>query len=246
MNGAEKRASVIGGAAGGIAGFLIARLRRSTRKGYFFYMLAGIGGGGLTGYGIARMARPAELRGMQAYPMKEERVILAGTYPSGDKGEKKVKWGQCALPDLPKHSNLDQWVVLQRRTPSRNRPTVSHSLAAYEALKSMSRLPTEEMVVMLLDNHNKVIGTSTISRGSRNQTLVDASALAQVAVASNASRMIMAHNHPSGESTPSADDVALTRRISEVGKLLGVHLVDHLIIGRDGYTSLTDTGVIPC
>lgn len=95
MNAAEKKAAMIGGAVGGLAGLVIAKLRRSTRKGCFFYTLAGVGGGGLAGYGFTRATQTGTLSGIELYPEREERIISGADYPSNESegSKKKTKYG---------------------------------------------------------------------------------------------------------------------------------------------------------
>lgn len=91
----------------------------------------------------------------------------------------------------------------------------------------------EHFVLMLLDTKNQVIGLHTVSIGDLSSSIVHPREVFKVAVAMGAASIIVAHNHPSGDTTPSPEDTAVTRRLSEAGELLGIEVLDHVIIGGD-------------
>lgn len=99
----------------------------------------------------------------------------------------------------------------------------------------------EYMYMICLNTKNRVIGVFEISHGNVNSSIVGAREIFQKALLANAVSIILAHNHPSGDPTPSREDVEVTKRIVEAGKILGVQLLDHLIIG-DQYVSLKEKG----
>lgn len=100
----------------------------------------------------------------------------------------------------------------------------------------------ECFVVLLLNTRNTVIGIHQVSQGTLNASLVHPREAAKAAILANAAAMILAHNHPSGDTTPSTEDVALTQRLKQVGELLGIPVLDHLVIGHDHFTSLKEKG----
>lgn len=124
------------------------------------------------------------------------------------------------------------------------RPTI-HSPADAAALVQyeMSVLEQEELRVLLLDTRNRVQDTVTVYRGSVNSSQVRVGELFKAAVRRNAAGLIVVHNHPSGDPTPSPDDIAVTRAIVQAGKLLDVEAVDHLIIGQGRFVSLKERGL---
>lgn len=124
------------------------------------------------------------------------------------------------------------------------RPTV-HSPADAAALVQyeMSALEQEELRVILLDTRNRVLHIETVYRGSVNSSQVRVGELFKAAVRRNAVAIIVCHNHPSGDPTPSPDDVAVTRAIVQAGKLLDINLLDHLVIGQGRYVSMKDRGL---
>ena len=100
----------------------------------------------------------------------------------------------------------------------------------------------EHFLALLLDSRHRLIRISPIAIGSLSATLVHPRELFKEAIAASAAAVIVAHNHPSGDPEPSADDVELTRRLIEGGSLLGIEVLDHLIIGTGGVVSLRAAG----
>lgn len=102
----------------------------------------------------------------------------------------------------------------------------------------------EEFVALLLDNRHRLIRLSPIAVGSLSATLVHPRELFKEAIAASAAAVLVAHNHPSGDPSPSEHDVQLTRRLEEAGRLLGIEVVDHLIVAAEGVVSLRAAGLI--
>jgi DNA repair protein RadC len=107
----------------------------------------------------------------------------------------------------------------------------------------MSALEQEQLRVILLDTRNRVLGIETVYQGSLNSSQVRVGELFKAAVRRNAAALIVVHNHPSGDPTPSPDDVAITRAIVQAGKLLDVEVLDHLVIGGGRHLSLKERGL---
>lgn len=103
----------------------------------------------------------------------------------------------------------------------------------------------EKVVAICLDVKNQPTAISTISMGTLHSSLVHPREVFKAAILSNAAGFILAHNHPSGELTPSKDDISVTERIKKAGELLGIDLLDHIIVG-DGqrYTSFREQGLM--
>jgi DNA repair protein RadC len=120
--------------------------------------------------------------------------------------------------------------------PSIKSPADAAALVQYE----MSALDQEELRVILLNTRNKVINIIFIYRGSLNCSQVRIGELFKRAISHSAASIIIVHNHPSGDPTPSADDIALTRGVIEAGHLLGIDVLDHLIIAKGSYISLKE------
>ena len=104
----------------------------------------------------------------------------------------------------------------------------------------MSFLEQEHMRLVLLDTKNRVLGMPTIYIGSLNTSMIRVGELFREAIRQNCAAIIVVHNHPSGDPTPSPEDVLVTKQIVEAGKLLDIEVLDHLIIGQQRYVSLKE------
>ena len=110
----------------------------------------------------------------------------------------------------------------------------------HEYLKGTDR---ENFVVLLLNTKNRVIGINTVSIGSLNASLVQPREVFKPAILSNSASIIIGHNHPSGDTSPSREDTALTKRLIKAGEILDITVLDHIIIGF-GYRSMKEQGEI--
>ncbi|WP_316838011.1 RadC family protein [Pedobacter nutrimenti] len=108
----------------------------------------------------------------------------------------------------------------------------------------LSDLPHEEFWMLILNRANHVKDKVLISRGGQSGTVVDTKIIFKNALDKNASYLILAHNHPSGNTKPSTEDLRLTRRISEAGKILDIPILDHIIIGDRSFFSFADEGLV--
>ncbi len=120
--------------------------------------------------------------------------------------------------------------------PTINSPADAAALVQYE----MAALEQEHLRVMLLDIRNRVLDIVDVYRGSLNSSQVRVGEVFRAAVRRNAGAVIVVHNHPSGDPTPSPDDIAITRAIVEAGRLLDIEVLDHLVIGRGKWVSLKE------
>ena len=108
----------------------------------------------------------------------------------------------------------------------------------------MRHYDREHFKAIFLNTKHYVIAVETVSVGSLNSSLVHPRELFKSSIKRSAAALILAHNHPSGDPTPSQEDIEITRRLVEVGNIIGIQVLDHIIIGDDGYVSLKETGVI--
>jgi DNA repair protein RadC len=115
--------------------------------------------------------------------------------------------------------------------------------AANLVMSEMGFLEQEELRIMLLDTKNHVLETTTLYRGSLNTSLIRVGELFRAAIRANSASLIVVHNHPSGDPTPSPEDVTVTKQIVEAGQLLDVEVLDHLIIGGQQFVSLKERGL---
>lgn len=102
----------------------------------------------------------------------------------------------------------------------------------------------EHLVVLLLGTKNNIKKTVVVSKGTINNSIVHPREVFKLAIRESAYAIIIGHNHPTGDPTPSPEDIEVTRKLSEVGKTIGIELLDHIIVGSKGYKSLKEMGVI--
>lgn len=115
----------------------------------------------------------------------------------------------------------------------------------YEIIKKyLDGADREHLVLLTLNTKNAINSITTVSIGSLNSSVVHPREVFKTAILTNASSIIMAHNHPSGDPAPSREDINITERIKEGGKLLGINLLDHVVIGDNSYSSLKEKGLV--
>jgi DNA repair protein RadC len=103
---------------------------------------------------------------------------------------------------------------------------------------------TKEMFLTLhLDGKNRIIAMDVVSIGSLNQSIVHPRSVFQTALLSNAASIICAHQHPSGDPSPSSEDISITRRLKEAGEIMGIRVLDHIIVGDGDYISFVERGL---
>jgi DNA repair protein RadC len=105
-------------------------------------------------------------------------------------------------------------------------------------------LPQEEFHALLLSARHAVIRDVFITRGILDASLIHPREVFRPAIAHGAAAIILVHNHPSGDPTPSAEDRAVTKQLCAVGRTVGIHVVDHVVIGDGRFASLADEGVL--
>jgi len=115
--------------------------------------------------------------------------------------------------------------------------------AAHILIPLIGHKEQEHFVVLYLDTRNRVNEREVLYKGSLNTSLVRIAEVFRGAVRRNSAAIIVAHNHPSGDPAPSPEDIALTRRLVESGKLLEIDVLDHLVIGENRYISLRERGL---
>ena len=140
-------------------------------------------------------------------------------------------------------------VVLEKEV-SMNYPTLSYAIKSPDDAATIGKEfmhiheePEEYMYMICMNVKNKVIGVFEISHGTVNASLVSPREVFQKALLANAVSVILMHNHPSGDSTASREDIDITKRLVEAGKIIGVEVLDHIIIG-DRYASLKEKGYV--
>ena len=117
--------------------------------------------------------------------------------------------------------------------------TIRNAEDAFKYLADMRQLPREQLRGLYLNGHNKIIRDEVISIGTVNANIVHAREIFRVAIECNAVAVILAHNHPSGEVTPSKEDIEVTAQLIQAGKIIGIRVLDHLIITKDSFQSVS-------
>jgi DNA repair protein RadC len=113
----------------------------------------------------------------------------------------------------------------------------------YEAFKQrFEQADREEFIVLLLDAKNALIGFNVVSVGTLTSTLVHPREVFKPVILGNAASIILLHNHPSGDTVPSVEDINITRRLREIGDVFGVKVLDHIVMGDGRYVSFVDDG----
>lgn len=132
---------------------------------------------------------------------------------------------------------------LMASAPQEKARVTSPADAANLLMSEMMFLEQEHLRLILLDTRNGVLGTPTIYVGSLNTSVIRIGELFRAAIKENAAAFIVAHNHPSGDPSPSPEDINVTRQIVQAGRLLDISLLDHVIIGHQRYVSLKERGL---
>ena len=135
-------------------------------------------------------------------------------------------------------------IVRRAQLESHDEPPIIRSPADIAAvLDDMRLLEQEQMRVIVLNTKNRVLKIATVYQGSVHTTVIRVSELFAEAVRLKAAAIVIAHNHPSGDPTPSPEDVAVTQEIVRAGKVLDVDVLDHVVIGNPGFVSLKERGL---
>jgi len=115
---------------------------------------------------------------------------------------------------------------------------------AITAITSAEEEAQEVLGVLILNSKHKIVAVHEVSRGTLNTCMVHPREVFKPAVLHNAAAIICFHNHPSGDTEPTQDDIEATKRLIEAGKIMGIEVLDHIVVGDDGYVSLKERGVI--
>ncbi len=126
----------------------------------------------------------------------------------------------------------------------RDNPIITTANQAYAHLSSYHHCDREHFIAITLDGASRVIDTHIISIGTLNQSLVHPRELFVTAIRDKAAAIIIAHNHPSGQLSPSHEDKKITARLKDSGKLIGIEIVDHIILSDTGYYSFQEDGTL--
>lgn len=134
---------------------------------------------------------------------------------------------------------------LVQDTQKKGKGRVTSPREVYDAVKEKLReYSKEHFFVVSFDARNKLLGMDTISIGTLNASLVHPREAFEAAIRRHADHIIMVHNHPSEELEPSGEDLEVTKRLTSGGKILGIELADHIIVGKRGYKSFKESGLL--
>jgi DNA repair protein RadC len=147
-------------------------------------------------------------------------------------------------PHLPaKRVDVVKLVMVRESSHLYANRKVASPQDAYHLLREfLVEADRERLVVVCLDTKNQPTSITTCSVGTLNSSLVHPREVYKTAILSNAASIIVAHNHPSQDPTPSKEDIAITNRLKDAGELLGIDLLDHVIVTDERYVSLKEKG----
>ena len=132
----------------------------------------------------------------------------------------------------------------RRELPRELRAVIRSPENAYELLKDLRHETREVFRAVVLNSKNRVIRVATISIGTLNASIVHPREVFRAALAWNGAAIILGHNHPTGVSTPSQEDIAITKRLVKAGEIVGIQVLDHIIVGDGRFQSLKELGVL--
>jgi DNA repair protein RadC len=137
-------------------------------------------------------------------------------------------------------------VVRERKAGYGQRTQFRSSQDIYEMFRErFLRADREEFVVLLMDAKNKLLGFHVVSVGSLTSSVVHPREVFKIAILGNAAAIILLHNHPSGDPIPSNEDLSITTRLCQIGEVLGIRVLDHVVVGDGRYVSFIDDGYFP-
>jgi len=115
----------------------------------------------------------------------------------------------------------------------------SEEVAKSKIARDLLKADREKFICIHLNIKNQIISFEIVSTGSLTSSIVHPREVFKAAILANAASLVFLHNHPSGDPNPSMDDIIITKRLAKAGKLLGIEVLDHIIIAKDGYHSFT-------
>ncbi|WP_051590458.1 RadC family protein [Exiguobacterium antarcticum] len=144
-----------------------------------------------------------------------------------------------------KRVNIVQVKLVREKTILYKDRRISSPQTAYNLFTEiLGDVDREHFIVMCLDIKNQPTCIQTVHIGSLNASIVHPREVLKSALLSNSASIIVAHNHPSDDCTPSPEDISVTKRLKEAGEIIGIELMDHLILGTDSFISLKEKGYI--
>jgi len=145
---------------------------------------------------------------------------------------------------IAKASQILASIELSKRYLIRSNKRMTSARDVYDELKAFSTKTQEHFLSITLDGASHIINTRTVFIGTLNQSIVHPREVFADAISDRAAGIIIAHNHPSGTLEASRADIQITQRLKEVSKLVGIELLDHVILSKQGYYSFSDEGLL--
>jgi DNA repair protein RadC len=151
------------------------------------------------------------------------------------------------IHDLFNYNLAEITVNYSTKVKSADRPKIRCSQDAEKLLRQVfpSLGHVEYFYIICLNRANQVLGFHQVSKGGLSGTVTDVRVIYQVAIKTNTSGIILAHNHPSGNLQPSEADLKITKKIKDAGGFLDISVLDHLILSEEGYLSMADDNLMP-
>ena len=142
------------------------------------------------------------------------------------------------------YSMTELLTMVKEKAQAYNIKRITSAQDVYSLLHEYSTKDKEHFLIITLDGSSKIIEKRVIHIGTLNQSIVHPREVFRPAIHDNAAGVIISHNHPSGTLEASRADIQITQRLKEVSKLVGIELLDHVIISREGYYSFSDEGLL--
>ncbi len=181
------------------------------------------------------------IRGKDVRKLAREITLLLGDNPDGLTLDTLLAIHGLGVA---KASQILATLELGRRRHTRDTLRLRDAAEVSAHLRTYAGRSQEHFLSITLDGASRVIQTHTVFIGTLNQSLVHPREVFADAIADRAAGIIIAHNHPSGTLEPSRSDLQITQRLKEVAKLVGIELLDHVILTKEGYYSFSDEGVL--
>lgn len=162
-----------------------------------------------------------------------EKTILAETSPVHLSSDLDIPIGKACI--------IVAVGEITRRYGDKNQSgfvTIRNAQNVFDYLQDMRNLPKEHLRGLFLNSHSKIIKDEVISIGTVNSNIIHPREVFRAGIECNAAALVLAHNHPSGEITPSDEDVEITKQLVQAGKILGIAVLDHVIITKDRFVSI--------
>ncbi len=146
--------------------------------------------------------------------------------------------------NTPSYSMTELLLMVQEKAKKESINRITNAENVFTLLQQYSTKQQEHFLLITLDGASQIIKKRVIHIGTLNQSLVHPREIFRPAIEDNSAGIIIAHNHPSGTLEASRADVQITERLKEVGKLVGIELLDHVILTKNGYYSFSDEGLL--